>query len=102
MRKYELMLIVIPSLSPQVHEELQGKVKGALEETEGEFLSWSLWRQNSKFAYPLVSRGAERRKFTEGSYILVEFSGNNKSINRLKYVLDLEERVLRYLFIRRS
>jgi len=102
MRKYELMLIIIPEASIQEHEEIKNKISTTLSEEGGTLSSWQIWKDRRKFSYPIRSRGAEKKKYEEGCYILVEFKISPHKISRLKYVLDLEERILRYLIIKRG
>lgn len=102
MRQYEAMIIVRPDLDKEAYEEVHQKVVDELNNHEGKMGKWDVWKEKSQLAYPLNSRGAERQVYNQGTYIQSEFELSPENIGRIKYRLDLDERVLRYLLINRG
>ncbi|MCD6540127.1 MAG: 30S ribosomal protein S6 [Candidatus Omnitrophica bacterium] len=102
MRSYELVLILRPDLDKNSYEELREKVSSLLSKEEGKLSSWQIWKEKQKFSYPLRLRGAEKKKFTEGTYILCSFLLSPSKMRSLKYTLDLEERIIRYLIVNKE
>lgn len=102
MRSYELVLILRPDLGSQVYEELKAKLSSLFSHQEANLKTWQIWKERHRFSYPLRLRGAEKRKFEEGTYILCEFSLSPERLKNLKYTLDLDERIIRYLIINKE
>ncbi len=102
MRNYEAMIILRPDLDSQAHDEIREKFSQEVEKQQGEEKKWDVWKEKYGFAYTLQSRDAERTKFDQGTYILSEFALDPEKIGEIKYRLDLEERVLRYLLINKD
>lgn len=102
MRKYELVFIIRPDLDKDAHDEIKEKIFQTISKEEGEIKSWSVWKDKQRFAYSLRTRGAEKKRFTEGTYILSEFVLDPQKLGSLKYILDLEERIIRHLTISRD
>ncbi len=102
MRSYELTLIVRPDLNREAYEEIKNKLSSLLSKEEGSLKSWQIWKERHKFSYPLRLRGAEKKKFYEGTYIICEFLLGPKRLGSLKYTLDLDERIIRYLIINKE
>ncbi len=97
MRIYEAMLIIRPDLDSQIYDQIRQKVSSVLTEEKGELKDWSVWKEKHRFAYSLRSRGAEKKEYTEGTYILIEFLAKPKGKDVLKYRLDLDDNILRHL-----
>ena len=102
MRRYELISILRPDLSKDAYEEIREKVSSAVAKGEGQVRSWDAWKENYRFSYVLRSRGAEKKKYNEGTYVVSEIMLDPKNLGILKYTLDLEERIIRYLVINKE
>ena len=102
MRNYELVLIVKPDLNNEDYEEIKEKVSSSISKEQGKIKSWNFWKEKQRFSYILRSRGAEKRKFTDGTYVLCEALIDPGKIGSLKDTLDLEERIIRYLIINKE
>jgi ribosomal protein S6 len=99
MKSYEAMIILRPDLDEKGREEIREKISQEVQSNKGEWKKWDVWKDKHNFSYALQSRGAERTKFDQGTYILAEFSLDSQKLKDIKYRLDLEERVLRYLLL---
>jgi len=102
MRRYELVAIIKPGLDKDDYEEVKEKISSTISKEQGKIKSWNIWKEKYKFAYPLRSRGAGKKKFTEGTYVLSEVLLDPQKMGALKYTLDLEERIVRYLIINKD
>ena len=102
MRQYEIVTIIRPDLPKDAHEEIRDKVSAAVSKAEGQMKSWSPWKENFRFSYILRSRGAEKKKYQEGTYLISEILLEPQKLGMLKYTLDLEERIIRYLVINKE
>ena len=102
MRNYELVAIMKPDMEKENYEEIKEKVSAAIAKNEGEVKSWNFWKEKQRFSYTLRARSADKKKYDEGTYVLSEIFINPLKIGALKYVLDLEERIIRYLIINKD
>jgi ribosomal protein S6 len=102
MRRYELISILRPDLSKDAYEEIKEKVSSAVSKGEGQVRTWDAWKENYRFSYILRSRGAEKKKYSEGTYVISELMLDPQNLGTLKYTLDLEERIIRYLVINKE
>ena len=99
MRLYEVMIIVRPDLDSQVYEQIREKVSSVLAEQKGELKEWSVWKEKHRFSYPLRCRGADKKEYNEGTYVLAYFLAEPVARDALKYRLDLDDNILRHLII---
>jgi len=97
---YEYMLVLKDDLTTEVKEEVAGKIAKKIESLEGSVPSSKLWVKERNLAYPLHSRGAEKKKYYKGCYWLVEFSLAGDKLSDLREAIRLEERILRSLILR--
>ena len=80
-------------------EELKGKITEVLSKESGTMDSFEIWKEKFRMCYTMRSRGAEKRKYDDATYLLCHFSIDPKGLKGLKYVLDLDERILRFMNI---
>ena len=99
MRKYEMMLITVPDIGAEGTEDLKSKISEVLSKSGGSIDSLDVWKEKYRMAYTLRSRGAEKRKYDDGTYLLCHFNMKPSELGSLKYVLDLDERILRFMNI---
>lgn len=92
MRKYETVYILRPDIDEATADAAIAKVEetitnngGAVEKTD----KWGL----KKLAY-------EVRDFSEGSYVVVNFTGVNDTVDALEYVYKVSDIIIRSLVIR--
>lgn len=97
MREYELVLIFDPEESKEkkaVLEKLKDWMKG-----KGRVIEENEWGRR-KLAYPLKSK--EGRKLQEGEYFQIDFEAEAEAVAKIEKKLKLEEKVIRYLVIRKQ
>ena len=102
MREYEIALVVKPDLEKSAYEEIREKIASVLTKENGSVKTWNIWKERYKLAFTLRSRGADKQRYNDATYILCEFLFNPHALASLKYVLDLEERIIRYLIINKE
>lgn len=98
---YETMIILKYDLSDNEREDVSQKLAKKIEELSGSVLSSKIWAKERNFYYPLRSRGAEKKKYNKGSYLLLDFKLDSNKLSDLKETVRLEERILRNLIIKR-
>jgi len=103
MNRYEVMLLMVPDLEKDKYSEIMDKVSKDIESHKGKLESWQIWGEGKrKLAYSIRSRGAYKKRYDEGIYILSYFRLEPDGLKRLKYLLSLEENVLRFLVIKKG
>jgi len=88
-----MTLILVPELGEKKKEVL-AKVKKILENTEGKVEKTDEWGKKT-LAYPI-------KKMTEGDYYFWEVSLPEPAPAEIDKKMRLEDRVLRYLLVRKS
>jgi small subunit ribosomal protein S6 len=91
MRDYELVLIVHPDLDEAAVNETLDKVKGWINEADGQVVKTDLWGKR-RLAYPV-------RKQHEGQYVLIELKAKPTFTAPLERNLRFLEPVLRFSLI---
>ena len=99
MRKYELMIITVPEIGNEGRDDLKAKITAAIEKEKGTVDFFEMWKEKNKMFHIIRSRAADKRKYDEGTYFLCNFTVESTKLASLKYVLDLDERILRYMNI---
>ncbi len=88
-RYYELLYVVIPTLSEDELKGVMEDVAGIITREDGEILKNELW-QKRNLAYPI-------KKFKQGYYILVHFKAPPGVPRIVEEKLRIRENVLRYM-----
>jgi small subunit ribosomal protein S6 len=88
MRAYETIFIVHPDLVDEEAKALTERMKGVIENLDGELIKVEEWGRR-KLAYKL-------KKLTRGSYVLIRFKGNGEILAELERNLRLSDGVLKY------
>jgi small subunit ribosomal protein S6 len=94
MRKYEFVLVFSPQVSSENQKKLVNKLKKIIEEAKGKVEKINEWGRR-ELAYPI-------RKFTEGTYFLLDCNLPTDVPAELEKKIKLEEEVIRYLLIRKE
>jgi small subunit ribosomal protein S6 len=92
MRTYETIFIAHPDLVEEEVKALIDKVKGIIENLNGQLIKVEEWGRK-KLAYKL-------KKLTKGYYILIRFLGNAEILVEIERNLRLSDGVLKYQSIR--
>lgn len=92
MNKYELMYIIDASLEDEPRKELIERVSTLITGNAGEVEKVDEWGKR-RLAYPINYKN-------EGYYVLVNFTASPELPREIERVLQINEKVLRYLIIR--
>ena len=92
MRDYELVVIIKPSVADDEVPATVEKTSQYITERGGSVAEVNQWGRK-KLAYPI-------KDFTEGNYVLTQFSMDPESTTELEANLELSEDILRYLLVR--
>lgn len=93
MNKYELGLILSGSLNEESFNTTLKKYTDMIEQDGGKIVSLNKVGLK-KFAYPINYK-------KEGHYVYVEFESLSTLLNRLQGLFNIDEAVVRHLFIRK-
>jgi small subunit ribosomal protein S6 len=88
------MYIIVPELDEETNHSVIEKFKGIVEQNGGEIAALDEWGKR-KLAYAIDYK-------TEGYYVLMSFSGSSELPKELERNLKNDERVLRFLVIRKD
>jgi small subunit ribosomal protein S6 len=91
-RSYETVFIVKPDLSEDDTKAVIEKFKNLIE-TSAKLDKVDQWGKK-KFAYPI-------QKFTEGHYILMEFTSEPSFPRELERIYKITDSVLKYLVVKK-
>jgi len=92
MRSYELMFIVVPTVTDEELEKLVAQMEGAVTTAGGEVLSADRLGKR-KLAYPIA-------RFEEGFYVLLNIRGTGELIKELERRLKVTDSVIRFVTVR--
>jgi small subunit ribosomal protein S6 len=92
MREYELLFIVNPEHEDDRLKEVIAKFTGIVTRNGGEILKVDEWGRQ-KLAY-------EIKRFSKGSYVLVDFAGGPTLALELERNLRLDESILKFLTVK--
>lgn len=88
-RKYELVVIVDARLTNDDKEEVRKQSSEIIEKSGGKVINSQLWLEKQKFTF-------EIKKCTEGTYYLINFSGQGEVVEKVRAALKLNEKILRF------
>jgi len=94
MRDYELTLVVDPDLTSENQKKLIEKIKKTIEEFKGKVQQTREWGRR-ELAYPI-------RKKKMGFYLLWEIKLPGKTPPQIDKKLRLEEKIMRYLLVKKE
>lgn len=92
MAKYELMLIINPTITEQERNESVSGLKTLFEKNEVTISKEDVWG-DKKLAYKI-------NKLDRGFYVLFDLEMNGKLIKELSKTINLDKNILRYMFTR--
>ena len=92
MNKYELAIILDAQLAADAKDAVYQQTSEAVKKAEGKVLNSHVWLERQKMIFPI-------KKCREGTYYLMKFEGPSTAVERIKQILKLEERILRFSII---
>lgn len=93
MRKYELVVIVDAKLTGETKETVRKEVTDLVNKHGGKVINSQVWLEKHKFTF-------EIKKCNEGTYYIINFEGGSKVVGEMKSPLKLNEKILRFAFIK--
>lgn len=94
MRRYETIVIVHPDLPDDELLLLMDRYRAIVAERQGRVVRVEKWGKK-KLAY-------EIRKQHRGVYFLLDYAGNSAAVDELERNLKIEDRVLKFLTVRKA
>lgn len=88
-RKYELVVIVDAKLTQEERETIYKEATDAVIKGGAKVINNHVWLEKHKFTFRI-------KKCHEGTYYLIAFEGEGSVVERIKSVLRVNERVLRF------
>ena len=92
MNKYETMAVINPDLDEEQTESKIEKITDTIEENAGEVVNVDKWGVK-ELAY-------EVEDFASAYYVVVNFNGENETLDRLNWAYNIDDDVLRTLVLR--
>lgn len=94
MRDYELVLVIDPDLTGTDQKKLLSQVKKIIEELKGKVEKTDEWGKK-ELAYPI-------KKKNLGYYFLLEVKLPSDGPGKIEGKLKLEEKIIRYLLVKKE
>ncbi len=88
--KYEMVFIIDSKLTPDEKEAAHKEVTDIISKSGGKVINGQIWLDKHRFTFPIQKR-------SEGTYYIVNFEAGSSTNEKIKSLLKLNERVLRYL-----
>ena len=92
--EYELVYLAKPDLEDTAFDEIADRAEGTIGEAQGAVFLRDHWGRK-RLAYDIAN-------FNKGHYTLMMFAAPTDIISRIERTLRLDERVMRYMTIRRA
>ena len=93
MNKYELMTVVNAGLSQEEKDTIYKEVTDTVVKSGGKVINSQVWLDKHKFTFII-------KKCAFGTYHLMNFDALADSIAKIRQILKLNEKVLRFLILR--
>ena len=92
MESYEMLYIIKPNLSKEDSEKVQGKINSAITDGKGKIL------ENVDLGTKTFAQ--EFKKLTQGQYVLVRFTADNKILDKIQELFVITEELIRQLTVK--
>jgi len=91
--KYELVVIVDGKLTNDAKESIRKEAADAVNKHGGKVINSQVWLEKQKLTFQI-------KKCSEGTYYLFNIEGGRDLIEQTQTTLKLNERILRFIFIK--
>src|SRR3989338_8060534 len=91
MRKYELMVIVDAKLGQEEKDRIYKEAVDTISSNGGKIINSQVWLEKHRLTF-------EIKKCKEGTYYLINFEGDGSVNEKIRSLLTLNERILRFSF----
>ncbi len=92
-KKYELVLIVDAKLTSETKDALRKEVTELIDKNGGKVINSQVWLEKQKLTF-------EIKKCDEGTYYIFNVEGDNGLVEKMRPILKLNEKVLRFSFVK--
>ena len=92
-RKYELVVIVDAKLTSEEKESIRKESTDVINKHGGKVINSQVWLEKHKLTFQI-------KKCGEGTYYIINFEGEGEIIEKIRPSLKLNERILRFDFIK--
>lgn len=92
MRNYEAMLLLDPVMESETSEKTINRFTDLIKKHEGKVAKVDEWGKR-RLSYPI-------RGHSDGTYVVIDFEGETKTINELDRILRITDDVMRYIIVR--
>ncbi|MCK5012506.1 MAG: 30S ribosomal protein S6 [Candidatus Omnitrophica bacterium] len=92
-RKYELVMIVDAKSTNEAKEAIRKEVTDVINKHGGKVINSQVWLEKHKLTFQI-------KKCSEGTYYVINFEGQSEIINKIRPSLKLNEKILRFDFIK--
>jgi len=92
-RKYELVLIIDAKLTSEIKETVRKEATDLINKHGGKVINSQIWLEKHKLTFQI-------KKCDEGIYYIINFEGGSDVVAKVKPSLTLNEKILRFVFIR--
>ncbi|HLF18252.1 MAG TPA: 30S ribosomal protein S6 [Candidatus Omnitrophota bacterium] len=89
MRKYELMAIIDAKLAQEEKDRIFKEVADIISQNGGKVINSQVWLEKHRLTFPI-------KKCKEGTYYLVNFESDGSINEKVRSLLKLNERILRF------
>ncbi len=93
LRKYELVVIVDAKLTEESKDAVRKEVTDEINKRGGKVINSQIWLEKHKLTFLI-------KKCSEGTYYIINFEGEADIIEKVKPGLKLNEKILRFEFIK--
>ena len=93
LKKYELVVIVDARLTAETKEAVRKEVVDEINKRGGKVINSQVWLEKHKFTFLI-------KKCSEGTYYVINFEGEGDIIEKIRPALKLNEKILRFEFIK--
>ena len=90
LRKYELSVIIDAHLTHDQKEVIFKDVLETVKKSGGKIINSQVWFEKHRMTFDI-------KKCKEGTYYLINFESEGSAVEKMKTVLRLNEKILRYL-----
>ena len=92
-RKYELVVIVDAKLTNEMKEAVRKEVTDTINKRGGKVINSQVWLEKHKLTFQI-------KKCNEGTYYLINFEGKSEIVQKIRPILKLNEKILRFDIIK--
>jgi len=93
-RNYECMVILEPALESEAIDNQLAKISDIVSKNDGKIGNVNKWGKR-RLAYEIGHN-------TDGFYAVIDFQGENQTVNELDRILKITDGVIRHMIIRRG